>query len=257
MKYERDPKGDVTNGTAMRIKEAVVISEDLNWYDLNDQYPGYSECYGECECAKTKRAKKLYEQVMRQDDIPEDVAKYTLDDFGAYPEAQDYARQLVTGGIQDSYGVEKNGLLLAGPTGTGKTTLASVVFRMRVEQQGIAAIWTKYITLIKRVQATYDDEYKGTSRNEIVQLVARAPFLMLDDIGSIRTADKQASADRNEILDEVIDARNAKKLPTIITTNLTLDQLYQHFEPRIISRIEGLCHGTVMNGIDFRTGLRR
>lgn len=253
MKYERDPDGDVTNGTGTRISEAVAISEGLTWYDLQDQYPGYSECYGECQCAKTKRSRQVYERVMGQPDIPDDVYHYSLDDFRAYPDAQDYARQLIDGAITDSTGATKNGLLLAGPTGTGKTTLGSLVFRARAEK-GCAAIWTKYLKFIKRVQATYDDDYDGPSRASIVSMVSLAPFLMLDDIGSITTANKKASADRNEILDEVIDTRNARKLPTIITTNLTLDELYVHFEPRIISRIEGLCHGAVMSGSDFRTG---
>jgi DNA replication protein DnaC len=55
------------------------------------------------------------------------------------------------------------------------------------------------------------------------------PVLFLDDLGKEKMTDRMAS-----VLFALIDQRTQKKLPTIITTNLTGDTLLERFHDKEI-----------------------
>lgn len=210
-----------------------------------------------CPCTEHKLKQLRIDKMLGDPDIPRDAARFTFDHFNAprYAAALKYARQVADGLVIDQAGHEKPGLLLIGPTGTGKTTLAAIIFRQWIEH-GMSAVWTDYTMFIKRIQESYNDTYEGPTRQQMILTVAEAKYVVLDDLGSKvpgKNSVNPASADKVEIIYQVLSIREKRRLPTIITTNLEKEELYAHFENRIVSRILGLCCGVYMGGADYRT----
>lgn len=212
-------------------------------------HPAFGKAF-KCICARATSVQKLISRLVDElGAIPNDVQDLTFDNFDNKPDTRGAARAaiiLASGGTVEG----KKGLLLAGPTGTGKTTLAYLIFRERTKQ-GEACVWTNYTTLIKRVQATYRDGYEGPDGDEIIEMAGKSPFLVIDDLGTQSLA-KQASTDRIEIVYRLIDARYVARRPTVITTNLSIEQLYSQFDDRVASRVRSLCHAMFMVGEDLR-----
>lgn len=236
------------------VLESIFIPPDVSVGAIRAEYPypQWAHTAADCECRQPILAQERMTRILGQPGMPDET--FTFDDFeGIAPLARAvaYARRFAEeDALIDERGVERTGLLLAGPTGTGKTTLGSVVFRHRLKQGQIGS-WIKYTDLVARVRATYQDGYSGPSVAAIRDSIMYARIVMIDDLGSITRRDTYAE-DMIEVMFLIVDHRLAKRLPTILTTNLHEDELIAQFGPPIASRIAGLCHAAYMRGGDFR-----
>lgn len=215
-------------------------------------YPQWSITSDYCPCRQPVLAQERMVRVLGQPGMPEETFRF--DDFDGLPhmaEALAYARLFATEDLLvDADGVERTGLLLAGPTGTGKTSLGKVVFLSRLKAGQIGS-WVKFTELVERVKATYSDHYDGPSKIAIRDMLMYARFLMLDELGSL-TQQGLYFEDLIQFLYQIIDHRLAKRLPTLITTNLREDELLKQFGAPVASRLAGLCHGVLVRAGDFR-----
>lgn len=231
------------------IRNADVIR--FRW-----DHPRWIESLAYCPCFASAIKQRRIDNMLGDPDIPRDSLRFDFADFqdDDHREAVTLARQLVDGIAINTAGEEKPGVLFVGPTGTGKTTLAAIVFRHWAER-GASCVWTDYTGFIKRIQESYNQEYQGPTRQQMITLTAEAAYMVLDDLGAKipgKNSVAPASADKVEIVYQVLSIREKRRLPTIITSNLDKDELYAHFEARIVSRIRGLCHGVYIGGQDFR-----
>lgn len=221
-------------------------------------FPGpawYITC-APCECQQPELAARRLRAVLGEPGIPSECERFSFLDFAPLDYARPallFCQRLVeVDALVDNAGIERTGLLIAGPKGCGKTTLASLVFRERIAQ-GQAGVWIKYAALEEKVRATYRDGYTGPSLVEIRERIAHVHFLLLDDLGS-PTRREQYAEDMIQFLTLVFDHRLAKRLPTLMTSNIVFDLLVRQFGEPLSSRIAGLCHQVWMAGPDFRTG---
>lgn len=254
----RDERGNPIRETV----DSIQIS-DISNLEFDRDYPGYIRALNVCQCLYQARRiaqqETQYNAVMQQiqlttgrPDLPEYVYNHTLTDFEKYPDALEAAKQMIEGAVTIE-GRTKPGLMFIGNPGTGKSTLAGLILLSR-QDRGQTVMAVKYLKLIDIVQSTYKKD-ASLDKLEIIQAVTSVDVLMLDDIGSIAQSKGEATIDRNEILDRVIDMRDLQKKPIIMTSNMLPTQLWNHFDPRIMSRIMGMCHAIeVDNGIDYRTG---
>lgn len=132
--------------------------------------------------------------------------------------------------------------LLLGNTGLGKTHLSTAV--------GISVIKKGYDVLYRSVQSLIDDfeevQFKGGKSNE-VKGYYDADLLIIDDLGAEMSTQFTVSCIYN-----IINARMNKRKPTIISTNLTQQELRDRYADRITSRLFGEYIPLVFIGKDIR-----
>lgn len=116
-------------------------------------------------------------------------------------------------------------LLLQGGYGCGKTHLAAAIANYVVEL-GVPTLFLTVPDLLDALRFAYDSE--DTTFEERFEQIRNAKLLVLDDFGT-----QNATAWAQEKLFQIVNYRYINKLSTVITTNLSLDEI----EPRIRSRL--------------------
>lgn len=130
-----------------------------------------------------------------------------------------------------------DGVVFSGDYGRGKTGLAALCL---IERAAVGDLVTAidYRDFVGRVQETYGVS-GGPSRNELIDAIAAVDVLLIDELGSLRQAVSGATETPNktEILEQLIRYRHARRLRTIITTNLDADQFNRYFGEYIYQRV--------------------
>lgn len=134
-----------------------------------------------------------------------------------------------------------DGLVIRGPVGTGKTHEAVAAFRRLVTYRAMLP------AVAVAVPALLDGLRPGRVPVETLDACESARLLLLDDLAAERSTDWTA-----ETLYRLIDARYARKLPTIVTTNATGAMIRDGLGDRIASRLNGLGMHVVLDGPDRR-----
>lgn len=137
----------------------------------------------------------------------------------------------------------KNSLLFIGGTGTGKTHLAAAIANLLVER-GIQARFGTFQAHLDEIKKEFDT----SGQKHYLDDIKGVPVLVIDDLGKERKTDWTQS-----ILYDIVNYRYEHILPTIITTNLSADEIANHVEGAVWSRIYEMCDTIVMQGKDYRT----
>lgn len=168
---------------------------------------GCPACMAAQEESDKIKAEKL-EKAMEHDrlqamNIEPEYFEATLDNFQAETAEQkknlDTVRRLVSGAVRS--------VIMTGSNGTGKTHLACAALR---------ALGGKIMTMYEisaTIRASYTSLAKRTEL-EIVDELARAPLLVIDEIGRTKGSDTETNW-----LSYIIDKRNARRLPIILISN--------------------------------------
>lgn len=120
----------------------------------------------------------------------------------------------------------KGWLLLEGAYGCGKTHLAAAIANACV-QRGVPTLFITVPDLLDSLRFAYNDP--ETTFEARFEKIRNADLLVMDDFGT-----QNATSWAQEKLFQIINYRYINKLPTVITTNLILDEI----ESRIRSRLQ-------------------
>ncbi len=133
-------------------------------------------------------------------------------------------------------------LLLQGGYGCGKTHLAAAIANFAVGL-GVPTLFLTVPDLLDTLRFAYDDV--DVTFEERFEEVRNARLLVLDDFGT-----QNATAWAQEKLFQIVNYRYINKLPTVVTTNLSLDEI----EARIRSRLSDpeLVTQARINAPDYR-----
>ena len=133
-------------------------------------------------------------------------------------------------------------LLLYGKTGLGKTHLSLAVAGKAVES-GYGVIYTSAQNLFNKLEK----EKFGRSDGNTEETILDCDLLIIDDLGAEFTTQFTVSA-----LYNIINSRELEGKPTIISTNLTPEQLTSTYSERIASRILSNFVMLYFDGLDIR-----
>ena len=106
------------------------------------------------------------------------------------------------------------GLLLFGDVGTGKSFFAGCIANALLEQ-GVPVLMTNFSRILNALSGLYSEE-----KNQYIDSLNQYSLLIIDDLGIERSTEFAL-----EQVFNVIDSRYRSKLPLIVTTNMTLEEL--------------------------------
>ncbi len=127
-------------------------------------------------------------------------------------------------------------IVLIGPTGRGKTVIATWLASQRAEKRkGIGKFITAY-SLFARMKQCWG---KNEDSEAVLAGWKKTPFLVIDEAQT-----RAETLWENSVLDELINHRYAHELPTIIIGNFDLATAQNSLGPRIMDRANE-CGGVV------------
>lgn len=222
--------------------------------DMHFRIGNVTMCLCQCEIEAREREKDARKQVELADKIKKYRAvgfpKEEREEMEKWNFANDNGKQpkLIQSMLKyvenfPKYRADGKGLLLYGDTGVGKSYAAMCVANALLDK-GIPVMVTNF----SRIEKTVFGMSEG--RQEYFDGLNNFPLLILDDLGEERKTEYMG-----EIVYNVIDSRERAKLPVIITTNLTKEELENPADmtyKRIFSRIFGNCIPIKVEGKDQR-----
>lgn len=156
--------------------------------------------------------------------VPKKFAAVTLDQCDKQPGSfREFARV---------WALKPESVLLLGDTGRGKTQFAFAMIR-QLFRSSTKKIWPRYYT-----SPEMDAILLNASRTEggdkfIIAAMGAEDLLFIDDFG------RETNSERvKRQYFEILNMRYAKLLPTLISSNLTLDQIAQQLNSAIASRFQ-------------------
>lgn len=124
---------------------------------------------------------------------------------------------------KDPESQEKNGLLITGPKGTGKTHLAAAIAN-QLMAEGVPVIFATMIDLLAKIKSSF--ESNGANEEQIMRLYKTADLLIIDDIGK-----EQPTQWALAKIYQIINARYEDYKPVIITSNYSPAELVERMTP--------------------------
>ena len=136
-------------------------------------------------------------------------------------------------------------LVMLGSYGTGKTHLAAAIGNRRLEL-GQPAFFMVAPDLLDHLRSAFSPNSE-TPFDDLFESVKSAPLLILDDLGTQTT-----TAWANEKLFQILNHRSMMRLPTVITTNVPLDEMGDRLASRMADAELSIL--VRMAGPDLRAG---
>lgn len=142
-------------------------------------------------------------------------------------------------------------LVFMGVTGCGKTHLAAAIANYRY-QANQPALFIVVPDFLDHLRSAFNPESK-ISYDQLFEQVKTAPFLILDDLG-----EQSTTPWAREKLYQVINYRYNARLPTVITTRYSLEEILEEIDSSISSRLVDPKISVAFNIIapDYRGDLR-
>lgn len=129
-------------------------------------------------------------------------------------------------------------ILLMGPVGTGKTFVSNCIVNEALEKD-LSVIYISSIDLV--------DSFFEEDKDDTLQKLYKVDLLVIDDLGT-----EYMSEYSNAILFSIIDKRINYNKATVISTNLSYDEIKNYYKERVASRIANEYNLFKLYGRDLR-----
>ena len=206
---------------------------------------GFDEKGERCAC---------YQQLVRELTAQEfnrnsPIGGYRFEEFQLdyYPDgARDSMRKvlLFCQRYSQDFSLSSPSLLMMGATGLGKTHLSLSIAR-EVVKKGYMVLNGSVQDLFGAVQ----NEFYGRGQSDLSTMdsMRQADLLVLDDLGS-----EYDTPFQNSTLFSILNYRLEQHNPTIISTNLTFQEIQRRYSDRVASRLLTLYTCLKFTGVDVR-----
>lgn len=158
--------------------------------------------------------------------------KSNIDKYGSEKSPRENIKEIfeIAENFVENFNEESTNLLFSGDTGLGKTYLMNAISK-EILEKGNTVFYQKAPNMLdKLMQTKYENskEYRA-----LIDSILSVDLLVIDDLTEKTTDNK------NIELFTIIDHRINTSKATIISTNLTLDEMQDIYEDRVVSRIIG------------------
>ena len=210
--------------------------------------------YEETEEYKQKVANSKTSNKVKTEFIPKRVLTYTFENLSRNREKGILAKEIIKICKNIINKQSTRGVYVYGPTGTGKTYLMGSIYNY-FKQNGKEPAILYYPEFIRKIKS----KISNNSYDLYIDLIRDEEILIIDDIG----AENITEFIRDEILGPIINHREAEKLPTFFSSNLSIDDLSELLSNvkttidrtkalRIVERIHSLCSSHFLDGENER-----
>lgn len=255
--YSNSSTEDIKKNILSAKAKLKDIAKKLN-IDTNTLKPNYScnKCNDSgiingvyCDCFKKELSKQLLENCgLNYNNLPDfDTLSYDIVKNNAQKDKYIKTCELFKKYIGKLKETEKKLIFLNGNVGVGKTYILKATTHEAIKQ-GYYALYTTAFDLNKSFLAYHCA--KLNEKDEILNKYLECDLLLIDDLGTENIL-KNVTV---EYLYLIINQRLESGKNTIITTNLSLDELKDTYDERIMSRISNkqTCITTMLDGDDLR-----
>lgn len=212
---------------------------------------GYTQ-NGICQCMKAIQRELMLRRLSDSASIGScTFASFSLDYYSAesLPGRSISPRSIMTQALAlcknyaDSFDPKSSpSLLFQGATGLGKTHL-SLAIAQRVIEGGFDVLYSPVQNLLSRLEK---ERFRG-AEGDSIDFVLDCDLLILDDLGAEFSTSFSVSVVYN-----IINSRLIENKPTIINTNLSMQEIEDRYSPRIVSRLVGGYNTVPFYGVDIR-----
>lgn len=218
--------------SAISVKSASEINE---WRELKFQLAMAED--------SIERLKINADYLRKQSNLGKRFSTRTFESFdpSGNRKAYEVCRRYVDTKAYDS---EKNGLIICGDYGTGKTHLAASIANYAVDN-GIPTLFDTYGGHLEKLKA----EFNMNAEPKYLNLMRNVDLLILDDVGKEKQTEWSES-----VMFDVINHRYENMKPVIITSNFSSRELEDYFGEACYSRLVETCNAIVTDGRDRRRG---
>ena len=139
--------------------------------------------------------------------------------------------------IENFENLETHNLLFTGNTGLGKTFMSNCIANEMLKR-GKTVLYQTAPVLLENVIDNKFNKYKNENADEFYNTILNVDLLIIDDLGA-ECLNTMKLSELFTILNTRILNLNNKPTKTIISTNLSIEQIFKIYEERIGSRIAG------------------
>ena len=183
------------------------------------------------------------------------VKLYSFDDFSIdyyHTQGDDCTENMV--GVLEycrayarNFSLDSKSIFMLGKTGLGKTHL-SLAIASEVIKKGYNVAYDSIINYLRLIES----EHFGRSQGNTLELILASDLLIMDDLGS-----EFESSFYSSVIYNIINTRLNCSRPTVISTNLTPQQLQNRYDDRIVSRLFAMYDYLKFTGSDIRQAKKR
>ncbi len=144
----------------------------------------------------------------------------------------------------ENFTSDSRGIFMYGKTGLGKTHLSLAIANVLIDKG-----YDIYYGSIQSIMDKLEAEHFGRLPREdsIKEDILTCDLLIIDDLGT-----EFSTQYTNAELYNIINSRMLASLPTIISTNLDIDDIGERYSERVVSRIMGNSEAMYFCGKDIR-----
>lgn len=209
---------------------------------------GYLPSNAKCHCLNQQIIELLYEQSNLKEFVKEnnfDNLSYDYYEEGesleSFKRAVIKSRELI-----ENIDLDSRNILFYGFPGTGKSFLSGCIAK-EILDTGHSVAYFSSVTLFDALaRETFENKTKENLYN-LYEYIYNCDLLIVDDLGT-EVANHFVSSQ----LFSFINERNLRKKSTIISTNLSLEQIKDRYSERVFSRIISTYTVCKLSGTDIR-----
>ena len=237
--------------------EVCPVCQGLGWVQRRVPlgHPDFGEVF-QCRCQRQEADRSRLERLQHYSGLPDDMLQRmtfnAFDPAGSGADAQGRATLKAAFTAASTFASSPEGwLLLTGTHGSGKTHLAVSVAAERIEH-GEVVFFAFVPDLLDHLRATFNPN-SPVEYDQLFEQVKSVPLLVLDDLGA-----ESSTAWAQEKLYQIVVHRHNARLPTVITTYLTMEEI-EEAHPRLASRLKDatVVHWVPISAPDYRDPQRR